>query len=149
MAKAFDQRKAELLDHLQCIICHESVHDARVCWYCSQIFCNICINNWLTKRSATCPNCRHGMKSNQLMIGNKIDQIQESITQLFTTVSTWLCHKHENQQLLLFCYACEVNVCVKCWHSEEHIKHKERIVPFGKYLSNLLHDHLRTYWECL
>ncbi|XP_065075146.1 E3 ubiquitin-protein ligase TRIM17-like [Ochlerotatus camptorhynchus] len=52
-----------------------------------------------------------------------------------------LCGEHENQHLSLFCYPCEMNICVKCWFSEEHAEHKERAVPleeaFEHYMQNM------------
>lgn len=68
------------------------------------------------------------MSYSTLVKGYSINQLQESIKQLFSSMDN-LCGKHESQHLSLFCYPCENTICVKCWFSEDHAEHKEQAVP--------------------
>ncbi|XP_062554202.1 E3 ubiquitin-protein ligase TRIM37-like isoform X2 [Armigeres subalbatus] len=135
-------RKTELLQHFQCGICLESVHEARLCPDCSKLFCHQCIRAWIDKGAKSCPNCRTEVSTDSWVKGYSINQIQESMRKLFASMEEGMfCKDHINQQLSLFCYLCEVNICVKCWFSEEHAEHKERTVPieeaFEYYQQNL------------
>lgn len=75
------------------------------------------------------------------MKGCSINEMKESITLLVTSLekhypeavaASSFCDRHEKQQVNLFCYSCEMIVCAKCWFSDDHVDHKERVVPLGK-----------------
>lgn len=138
-------KRTALLQHFQCGICLESVHEARLCPHCSKLFCQQCIRAWIDKGAESCPNCRTEVSTDSWVKGYSINQIQESMRELFSSMEEekkgLFCKDHTNQQLSLFCYLCEVNICVKCWFTEEHAEHKERTVPieeaFEHYQQNL------------
>lgn len=135
MAEVLDSRKSEVLELLQCVICLDDANVARICPHCSQLFCDECISKWLNNESHDCPYCRYVIRYSELVKGCSITKLQEAVKLLFSSMDKQLdglCDKHENQQLSLFCYPCDANICVKCWFSEDHVDHKERAVPLGK-----------------
>lgn len=56
------ERDDELLTGLQCQICTCLLFNAKECQECDTAFCNLCIDEWLTKKDAdgnsSCPNCK-------------------------------------------------------------------------------------------
>ncbi|XP_065083275.1 tripartite motif-containing protein 54-like [Ochlerotatus camptorhynchus] len=133
--------KANLFRLLQCEICLESVQDARLCPQCSRFFCDKCIHGWITTRSSSCPSCRAVLRYDTLVKGCSINEMQESITLLVSSLEKHYpeaatannyCERHEKLQVNLFCYSCEMNVCANCWFSEDHADHKERVVPLDE-----------------
>lgn len=135
-------RKAKLLRVFHCGICHENVKDVRVCPRCSRLYCNKCIQTWLTK-SGSCPNCRADIGYKDLVKGCSINEIRESFSELLGFLDRNLCDQHE-QELTLYCYSCEVNICVKCLYATDHVDHKEQVVPvdeaYDHYKQNLKTD---------
>lgn len=120
MAEVFvASSKSKVLEDLKFFF-SVSVHidTLRRCPYCQHIF--------LLMEKDECAICKHELNDSQVRRNFSSKALLDTLEQ-FSTMN--LCTTHENQQLNLFCYSCEMLICVKCWFTGDHAEHKEHAVP--------------------
>ncbi|XP_062554258.1 E3 ubiquitin-protein ligase TRIM37-like [Armigeres subalbatus] len=140
-----DQRNQEskLTVLLECCICFYGLRECHICAECSQPFCRECIHKWLYKQSC-CPYCRACIRKDQLIRFYLIDQLHDEMEQFLAEQKRNRCVVHESQQLLLVCLRCEQCVCVDCWYSDEHVEHKDEIVPMEIAFDHYYRETIRS-----
>ncbi|XP_041935226.1 nuclear factor 7, brain-like isoform X2 [Alosa sapidissima] len=115
-----DQLKA----NLTCPICCDIFRDP-VTLKCSHSFCQECLQKyWKDLDVPLCPICRKKCSSEEPTLSLAFKSLCESLKSVNTTTGRDdVCSLH-GEKLKLFCYEENQPICVICYDSEQHKKHK-------------------------
>ncbi|KFB44286.1 AGAP001544-PB-like protein [Anopheles sinensis] len=134
------QLMTSINDIFKCTICFGALNDPHLCPRCSKMYCYGCIDEWLeTGASQCCPNCKLGLRMDQLVKVRWFDDIEKLQRNLDTggdrvgstsrqpedpETEPDLCPRHGNP-LSFFCSSCNECVCEACATDVDDGRHRD------------------------
>jgi len=91
----------------KCTVCSEISKQPCICKNCSQVTCNICIQQWSVGQSLQCPNCFHLFQDIETQ-KSKTNKAEKE------------CDLHK-EKLSYHCLTCNLAICTDCAMLSENI----------------------------
>ena len=103
---------SDVTDTFTCQICLEKVANPSLCPYCSKLFCEKCIFDWLNKQNE-CPNCDRKVATTNLVKIRWLEDIQKMCSVSTEVDDEDSCDLHM-KKLISYCMQCSICVCQDC-----------------------------------
>lgn len=123
---------------LKCVICYDKLSEAKMCPFCSKLFCKNCIKKWLTENRLQCPHCRSPLRIESVVTCRFVKEINQALESLTSTIMNQAekCSQHECP-LNYYCLTCTSAICSDCaMFAVEHKGHE------FKHLSAVYSQHI-------
>ena len=135
----FKEINSNLDEILKCVICFEKLSDAKMCPYCSKLFCKVCIRKWLTESRLECPHCRASLRLESVITCRFVKEINQALESLSLVKPDHIekCSSHDCP-LNYYCVTCNLAICSDCaMFASEHKGHD------FKHLSAVYSQHMQ------